>query len=249
MSASISQESLEQALSPERLEPYLADVDGDIGLAWQRYRWNLRLVGAIMPLISDVEVTLRNTIHGQLTTYFGTSQWWSSPKLLLDDNTSKMISPVVRKHHKKLANGSEGPGRVVAELTFGVWVNLLSKGSTTGTQQPVNYEANLWRKSLMFGFQVGDEINARGKPKRPIRRHVHQAAANLQALRNAAVHHRNIGGGIRQPRTPPEHPRMPTKEVLGTSIELLSWMNPDLADLHRESKIIDQVLGERPNSA
>ncbi len=99
-----------------------------------------------------------------------------------------MITSAVRKHRKKLKSGAEGPGRVVADVTFGVWVNLLSRGSFTAMQQPVNYEANLWRKTIMHGFQVGDETNARGLPKRPIRRHVHDAAANLQALRNAAGH-------------------------------------------------------------
>lgn len=126
MSTSVSRDSLERALSPERLGPYLADADGDFELAWRFYRWNLRLIGVLMPLISDVEVTLRNTIHRQLTTHFGTPQWWTSPRLLLDDNSREMISDIVKKHRKKLEKGSEGPGRVIADLTFGVWVNLLS---------------------------------------------------------------------------------------------------------------------------
>ncbi len=246
MSASVSRDSLERALSPERLKPYLADADGDLELAWKFYRWNLRLVGALMPLISDVEVTLRNTIHRQLTDQFGTPAWWTSPKLLLDDDTREMISDVVRKHSKKLGKGSEGPGRVVADLTFGVWVNLLSRGKPTARQQPVRYDENLWRKKLMHGFRVGNEMNARGSPKRPIRRHVYQAAANLQALRNAAVHHRKISDGIRQPGKPSDHPRVPLVEVIDSSIELLSWMNPDLANLHRGLTALTQELNNRP---
>lgn len=246
MSASVSRDSLERALSPERLGPYLADADGDFELAWEFYRWNLRLTGVLMPLISDVEVTLRNTIHRQLTAHLDTQQWWTSPRLLLDDNSREMISDVVQKHRKKLEKGSEGPGRVVADLTFGVWVNLLSKGATTARQQPVNYHENLWRKALMHGFRIGDETNARGSPKRPMRRHVHQAAANLQALRNAAVHHRKISDGIRQPGTPPEVPRIPLAKIVESSIELLGWMNPDLANLHRGPTTLTRELGNRP---
>lgn len=246
MSANVSRDSLERALSPERLGPYLAEADGDLEIAWKFYRWNLRLVGALMPLISDVEVTLRNTIHRQLTDQFGTPEWWSSPKLLLDDDTREMISAVVRKHRKKLEKGSDGPGRVVADLTFGVWVNLLSKGAPTARRQPVNYDENLWRKKLMLGFRVGNEMNARGSPKRPIRRHVHQAATNLQTLRNAAVHHRKISDGIRQPGKPSDHPRIPLAEVIDSSIELLRWMNPELADLHQGPTALSQELGNRP---
>ena len=246
MSANVSRDSLERALSPERFRPYLADAGGDFDLAWKLYQWNLRLVGVLMPLISDVEVTLRNTIHRQLTDQFGTPQWWSSPKLLLDDESREMIGDVVRKHRKKLGRGTEGPGRVVADLTFGVWVNLLSKGATTATQQTVNYDENLWRKTLMHGFRVGNETNARGSPKRPIRRHVHQAAANLQALRNAAVHHRKISDGSRQPGKPPEEPRIPLAEVVESSIELLGWINPGLANLHRGPTALTQELDNRP---
>ena len=246
MSASVSRDSLERALSPERLKPYLADADGDLELAWKFYRWNLRLVGALMPLISDVEVTLRNTIHRQLTDQFGTPEWWTSPRLLLDDKTREMIVDVVRKHRKRLEKGSEEPGRVVADLTFGVWINLLSKGAPTALQQPVSYDEKLWRKTLMYGFRVGNERNARGSPKRPIRRHVYKAAANLQALRNAAVHHRKISDGIREPGKPPGHPRVPLAEVIDSSIELLGWMNPDLANLHRGSTALTQELSNRP---
>ncbi len=81
MTVKISQDSLDRALSPERFAPYLTEAAGDIDLAWATYRWNLDLVSLIMPLISDVEVTLRNTIHTQLTDHFATAQWWTSPRL------------------------------------------------------------------------------------------------------------------------------------------------------------------------
>ena len=157
-----------------------------------------------------------------------------------------MITSVVRKHQKKLKRGSEGPGRVVADLTFGVWVNLLSRGSMTAMQQSVDYEANLWRKALMYGFRVGSETNAKGLPKRPIRRHVHDPAANLQALRNAAGHHRRISEGIRQPGRPPQDPRIPLADLAAAGIQLLGWMNHDLAQLHSNSTALEDELAKRP---
>ena len=60
--------------------PYLRDAHGDIDLAWRYYRWNLDLAGAIVPLVADVEVTLRNTIYDRLTDLFGRPDWWSSWK-------------------------------------------------------------------------------------------------------------------------------------------------------------------------
>lgn len=241
--------SLETAISPERFATYRTLTHGDDDLAWELYRWNLKLVGALSPLLADFEVTLRNTIHHQLTERFEQETWWASPRLILDENTSEMLRPTLSKHRRRLAKGSVKPGRVVADLTFGVWVNLLSKGGHSTTHQVVNYEQRLWRDAISRGFQVGNELNARGNPKRPLRRDAHSIAANLQALRNAASHHRRIGEGIRPPGSAPEIARIPLTQIREQAITMLGWMCEPLASLHRSDTSLLEIWDQRPSIA
>ena len=62
MTAVVFTADIERALSRERLATYRALAPDDIS-AWRLYRRNLELGAALYPLLSDVEVALRNTVH------------------------------------------------------------------------------------------------------------------------------------------------------------------------------------------
>ena len=40
----------------------------------------------------------------------------------------------------------------MADLTLGTWVMLLSRGGTSALDKAIDYETNLWRPALRFGF-------------------------------------------------------------------------------------------------
>ena len=232
---------VEKALTTKRLDAYRQQSSSDAA-AWALYRWNMEVAAAVLPLASDLEVALRNTIHELMTNRFGREDWWASPRLVLDDDTNEMLTEVVRKHRRKLARGTVGPGRVIADTTFGVWVRLLGSGGHSALGRTVDYENQLWRPALRFGFSTGTRTPS-GRERRPTRSEVHRRAQAFQQLRNRAAHHEPIFKGIIVPGT---GERLQLHEVWKQSIELLGWMCPELAAMHRQPGGFMAVLARRP---
>lgn len=231
----------EGAVSTARLGTYRA-LGHDDDHAWALYRWNIELAAALTPLACDVEVTLRNTIHEQLTVRFGRDDWWASTDLVLDDITTETLSDVVGKHKKQLAKGTIGPGKVIADLMLGTWVMLLSRGGTSALGRAIDYEMNLWRPALRFGFATGT-FTPTGRPRRPARDAVHHRASNLQRLRNRAAHHEPIFNGVRVAGT---QTVVDLQTVWDETVELLGWMAPDLAAIHVADPAVPDLLAARP---
>lgn len=231
----------EQALSTARFNTYriLANDDDH---AWALYQWNQELSSAAMLMACDLEVALRNTIHAQLELHFARSDWWASPDLRLDDETRGMLAKAVSKHRKALDRGTATSGRVIADLMFGAWVNLVGAGGRTSLGEKLDYEANLWRPALRFGFSTG-QSNSRGRPRRPTRQAVYERAANFKKLRNRMAHHEPIHNGI-VPHGGGQ--RVPLVDVWSGGVELLGWMNHDLADLHRTQQRVPTLIAARP---
>ena len=232
---------IERAISSSRLTTYRRAARDD-SHAWDLYRWNLDLVAAFAPRSADLEVALRNTIHDQLTTHLGRSDWWAAQSLLLDDITAEMLIAAVGKHQKKIAEGTVGVGKVIADLTLGTWVNLLGRGGHSALGRTIDYETHIWRPALRFGFVTGS-LTPSGRERRPTRDAVHARAANFQRLRNRAAHHEPIFNGILQPGT---STRIDLLDVWRECLELLSWMSPDLAAIHDQAAELPYVHARRP---
>lgn len=234
---------IEQAISSTRLSTYRREASSDAH-AWALYRWNLDLAAAVAPLAADLEVTLRNTIHDRLTDHFNRPDWWASTSLLLDDITSTMLAEVVSKYQKKIVRGTVGPGKVIADTTLGVWVQLLGRGGHSALGRAIDYETRLWRPALRFGFSTGT-VTPSGRARRPTRAEVYHRAALFQRLRNRAAHHEPILNGVQLPGSTTI---VAVSDVWEQSLELLSWMSPDLADLHREQSTMSDLLRSRPQT-
>lgn len=233
--------AVENALSTARLARYRQD-SADDATAWALYRWNVELSAAWLPLMADTEVALRNAIHRQLCEHFGREDWWASDKLLLDDQTAETLADVVRQHQKKIAAGSLGAGKVIADLMFGTWVMLLGKGGRSALGRSIDYEANLWRPALRLAFTTGTTTRT-GRPRRPTREDVERRALNVQRLRNRVAHHEPIYNGIKSPGT---NIVVPLLDVWEQALQLLAWVCPDLAELHRAERRLPKVFASRP---
>lgn len=231
----------EEALSTPRFDRFRS-VASDDDHAWRLYRWNLDLAAAFAPLAGDVEVALRNTIHRQMTELFDTDEWWTNPSLLLDDITAEMLTQVVQRYRKKLDKRSVGTGKVIAELSLGTWVRLLSRGGHSALGRSVDYDRRLWRPSLHRGFATGD-LDNRGAPRRPTRKDVHSRSEAFQRLRNRCAHHEPIMDGIKSPGS---SSILGLEQVWNETVELLSWISPALAAIYDEDPPFLSVLAQRP---
>ena len=98
------------------------------------------------------------------------------------------------------------------------------------------------RPAVRFGFSKGTPT-ASGRERRPIRSEVYHRAALFQRLRNRAAHHEPILNGI---QIPGSNAVVALGDVWEQSLELLYWMSPDLADLHRDHSAMPNLLQHRP---
>ena len=108
-------------LSQVRLETYRPQDGSDLEMV-TNYFWNIDLAEAMMPSLHAVELALRNSIHTAFSTHYGTEMWFYERDLLEPGQLGQFaqaLGKVAKRPHPRA-------GRLVAELTFGFWVTLLS---------------------------------------------------------------------------------------------------------------------------
>jgi len=165
-------QALELSISQDRLAPYFQKTRGNRKKAIQFYVWNMMISSTFYPPLQCLEVTLRNSIHRELSKKYNAT-WYENINNLLKYNDQEKIQSAkdaLLKQGKPLE-----PSRIVAELSFGFWVSLLGKGERG------NYET-LWRNALYKAFP-----NAK-----PRRKEVHNDLDKIRKLRNRIAHHEPI---------------------------------------------------------
>ncbi|MCL2788989.1 MAG: hypothetical protein FWD59_10965 [Micrococcales bacterium] len=158
------------ALTPDRLDSYVAACGGDMERAVRLYTWNAAVSSALWGGFHVVEVTLRNTIHAQLETYVGRADWWNGTTELREFEVRRLSEAIasVRQDKGPLAT----PGHVVAKLGFGFWTAMLAN----------RYHQLLWAPALQFGF-----------PHLTLqRRDLHRDLERMRRLRNRVAHHEPV---------------------------------------------------------
>ena len=156
--------SIERSVTRERLKRYLAATSQDLPRALAIYERNVALSEALYGLLHWLEVSVRNAAHYALSATYGTPAWYTSAPL------SNYWQAEIAAALKKAAGV---PGKVVAALTFGFWVDLTSKSNNN----------TLWvgrglRNAFPNTSWPRDEIHARLK--------------TVQRLRNRVFHHEPV---------------------------------------------------------
>jgi hypothetical protein len=162
---------IREVLSTPRFAPYLAKTGGDTAAAVQLYWWNVKVSESFYTPLHCLELALRNSMHGRLRNRFGRPDWWSAAEL-----TAYGTRTVSAAEQKLISRSSRpfGADDIVAELPFGFWVSLVSRGAS--------YDRTLWVPALHLAFP---HYHGRRQP----------LYDNLQAvvlLRNRIMHHEPI---------------------------------------------------------
>ncbi|WP_405644055.1 hypothetical protein [Streptomyces uncialis] len=158
-----------KSFSALRLTRYLRAAQGDVAAAQRLYWWNIEASSALFGPLHCLELALRNALHHQLTQRYSREAWWEEAPL---DPAGRRL---VTKAHDKCArrgNTPVVPGSVVAELTFGFWTALLSRG----------YDRHFWVPVLHRAFP-----HYRGR-----RDDLYDGLSSLVLLRNRIMHHEPI---------------------------------------------------------
>jgi hypothetical protein len=112
--------SIERTVTKERLTRYLRATGQNTSTALALYEYNVQLSEVLYGLLHGLEVMVRNAAHIALTARYGTAAWYDVAPL-----SHYWQDQVAKAKAKPGAAGK--PGKIIAELTFGFWVQLLSK--------------------------------------------------------------------------------------------------------------------------
>lgn len=159
--------SLERSISPERLGRYLSEKR-DLDQALALYERNTRLAEALYTSLQNMEVCLRNTIHREMSTAYGTD-WLTNGVPPLKNHSLSMIAEGL----SQLSTNASSIGSLIAELKFAFWVGLLAR----------RYDATLWRTALHACFP-----NA--QPRR--RGEIYDRFNAIRRFRKRVAHHEPI---------------------------------------------------------
>ena len=158
---------LGRAVSETRFATYLARSNGDATAAWSLYEWNLDISTAFMQPIAAVEITLRNALYDAASSPHGRN-WLTISPHLRQPETQKISAA---RFELRRRNTTITPDAIVAELSMGFWVALLTN----------RYDQTLWRTAFNRAFG------------RPVQRGpLHDALDRVRTLRNRVAHHEHL---------------------------------------------------------
>lgn len=157
-------------LSLPRLRRYIRAAHGDARAAQRLYWWNIEVSAALLGPLHCLELALRNALHDALARHHGKPDWWAVAPL--NERGHRLVDDARRSCGRRLRRTT--PDDVVAELSFGFWVSLLSHGSS--------YDRNFWVPVLHSAFP-----HYRGR-----RDHLYRELTSLVLLRNRVSHHEPV---------------------------------------------------------
>jgi hypothetical protein len=107
------------------LDRYRQAASGAGMHAFDLYRWNLQVSEAFYPALSCLEISFRNALHSQLSVRYGRDDWWADARL--GDHDSAKVQRAINDLCTRQRLSVPCADGIVAELSLGFWVSLLSR--------------------------------------------------------------------------------------------------------------------------
>jgi len=204
---------LERIISKERLEPYLKHHNNDIEKAIAHYKSNILISEAFYPLLSILEIGLRNSIDFQLSHRFNDNNWFENHAFIKIASRFQ-IDRIADARTSILSEKKEiTSGRIISELSFGFWTSLFDS----------KFEMTLW-KNLRLAFP--------NCPKNIRKRKTMSSKFNgIRKLRNRIFHHEAITWNLDV-----------IESYKNEIIEGIAWLNNDLLNWISELNHINEVI-------
>lgn len=164
-------EWLLKAFSKPRMASYLTAAGGDTSVAMRLYWWNVAVSATLYGPLHCLEVTLRNALHDELTRFHRRPDWWSCAPL--SRNGLRLVDGA-REKCERNAVAPASVDSIVAELSFGFWISLVSGAR--------GYDRGFWVPATHKAFP-----HYRGR-----RADLHDALLSLVRFRNRIMHHEPV---------------------------------------------------------
>lgn len=168
--------ALASTLSKPRMSRYLSAANGDRMAALSLYHWNTELSQAMYLPVQIWEIALRNRLNTFLQRKYG-EDWPYDTKVAVRQLTAAdadKLDAAIRRQQKKRRRKYVPTGAIVADLSAGFWVSLLSD----------SYE-------IPYGWKTGiSRVFAYGGPMD--RATAHGLCVRMLDIRNRVAHHEAI---------------------------------------------------------
>jgi hypothetical protein len=171
-----SVQSFRALLSEARFSRYLHASNNDAVKAIDLYYWNARLSQSFYITLQMWEIALRNKLNSFLCYRYGTGWPWDTVGLVrqLKSNETRKLVETIDRQRQQRGITRVPTDAIVADLSAGFWVGLLTKG----------YEVPfVWRKNLTRIFPYVEDMT---------REEVWPLCDRLLGLRNRVAHHEPI---------------------------------------------------------
>lgn len=169
-------------ISFDRLSSYKYNNDDSIELILSRYIYNVQISESFYPVIAALEVALRNRLYNAVATLKG-ENWLLEEinnKNILSENERNILLETYNKLKRK--HNTPSTGAIIAELTFGFWINLCKK----------SYKNSLWDKQDFFNNVFPDFDNYFISPNWDKTKVIFPELKDILRLRNRIFHHEII---------------------------------------------------------
>ena len=212
-------------ISADRLSSYRFNDSEDMETVLNRYIFNVEVSESFYPVLSALEISLRNRLYNAVAKLKG-DNWLLkeiSQQNLLSTNACKILSEVYNK--LKLKYDKVSTGAIIAELTFGFWINLCRK----------SYKNSLWDKQGFFESVFPNFDNYFNSPNLDKTKIIFPLLKDILRLRNRIFHHEiiiNNKNGI-------ENCYSQTKKVLYS-------LSKDYAEIFEDSFRFDSIIKQKP---
>jgi len=217
------------------------------------YAWTQAVGAALLPILGDLEVTLRNAIHRGLSQYYGGAdsfEWMlktrpnpSSPAdptswHKLNSHTQKDVLGASEKVRQRKGKGNVTLDDIVAKVAFGFWDTII-KG-LTHKSHPVGMQARV----LAVAFPNAPDLLTTGYGDRAFVVRMGDLLYQMRDVRNRIGHHDSIwkiaefdahgrrGFVPRRPRHTVNSLRLLADQI----VWLVGWIDPKISLYIKESR-------------
>jgi len=217
-------ECIKQTLSETRFQTYLNATSHNSLQAILLYEWNVKISSALIVPLHYFEIANRNAILRVIIEVYG-EVWHDSEgfRMALPNPSGKFYSPrrdLISVVKRLRDDGVLSAGKVVAELKFAFWEQMLTK----------RYDSRLWARYLTLSYPYKSDVSQYWQSRAEAKNIVFAT----RELRNRIAHHEPIF----------------TRDILSEYqdiIKLISWCSEDTAKWLNEFDTVMDVLSTRPS--
>ena len=169
----MTEQQLKYYLSNPRFNVYLAKTNNDFHRAYRLYKVNIELSEAFYPILSVLEVSLRNAVNETLKLHFNDPYWFKN-------SLPVEFLPFVSEATQKLTaqRKSITADRIIAELNFGFWNRLFNR----------HYTGLLWKPLRLIFKNIPKHLRQRDT--------IADVLYRIRTLRNRIYHYEPIFGNL-----------------------------------------------------